>query len=149
MEDSRIRHAKLAHNPAELERFLKPLCDAGTDIFHCSQRRFWEPEFPGSDLNLAGWTKKITGKPTISVGSVTLNEEFMTTFRSDAGAGVTGLDNLLDRMERDEFDLIAIGLRPHRQPRLGPNNPHHRPRQFARVSQGSPARALRSRMADQ
>ena len=51
--------AKLAHNPAELERFLKPLCDAGTDIFHCSQRRFWEPEFPGSDLNL----QKIPANP--------------------------------------------------------------------------------------
>lgn len=101
--------AKLAHNITELERFLQPLVNAGVDIFHCSQRRFWEPEFEGSDLNLAGWTKKITGKPTISVGSVTLNEEFMTTFRSDEGAAVMGLDNLLDRMERDEFDLIAIG----------------------------------------
>lgn len=101
--------AKLAHNPAELERFLKPLADAGVDIFHCSQRRFWEPEFPNSGLNLAGWTKKIAGKPTISVGSVTLNEEFITTFRSEDGAGVSGLDNLLDRMERDEFDLVAIG----------------------------------------
>jgi len=26
---------------------------AGVDIFHCSQRRFWEPEFTGSDLNFA------------------------------------------------------------------------------------------------
>ena len=32
--------------------------DAGVDIFHCSQRRFWEPEFEGSDLNFAGWAKK-------------------------------------------------------------------------------------------
>jgi len=101
--------AKLAHTPAELERFLEPLVDAGADLLHCSQRRFWEPEFAGSNLNLAGWTKKITGRPTISVGSVTLNQEFMTTFRSDEGANVTGLDELLDRMERDEFDLIAIG----------------------------------------
>ena len=51
---------KLAKDPAELERFLAPLTRAGVDIFHCSTRRFWEPEFPetGSDLNLAGWTKK-------------------------------------------------------------------------------------------
>jgi 2,4-dienoyl-CoA reductase-like NADH-dependent reductase (Old Yellow Enzyme family) len=100
---------KLARTPAELEQFLKPLVDAGVDVFHCSSRRFWEPEFSGSDLNLAGWTKKLTGKPTITVGSVTLNAEFMTSFRTDEVAGVTGLDDLLDRLERDEFDLVAVG----------------------------------------
>ena len=49
--------ARLAPSPEVLERFLTPLCEAGVDIFHCSQRRFWEPEFEGSDLNLAGWTQ--------------------------------------------------------------------------------------------
>ena len=101
--------ARLVTTPGELETFLAPLVQAGADVFHCSQRRFWEPEFPGNNLNLAGWTKKISGKPTITVGSVTLNEEFMATFRSEEGATVTGLDDLLDRMERDEFDLVAIG----------------------------------------
>jgi len=69
-------HAKLAHSPAELERFLSPLTAAGVDLFHCSQRRFRKPEFEGSSLNLAGWSRKLTGKPTITVGSITLNEEF-------------------------------------------------------------------------
>ncbi len=101
--------AKLAHTPAELERFLTPLVEASVDLFHCSQRRFWEPEFTGSDLNLAGWTKKITGKPTITVGSVTLNEEFMTSFRTDTTSSVTGLDELLRRLDRGEFDLVAVG----------------------------------------
>jgi len=101
--------ARLVATPQELEQFLAPLSDAGVDIFHCSQRRFWEPEFPGSDLNLAGWTKKLTGKPAITVGSITLNEEFMTSFRTDDAAGVTGLDELLERLDRDEFDLVAIG----------------------------------------
>jgi 2,4-dienoyl-CoA reductase-like NADH-dependent reductase (Old Yellow Enzyme family) len=101
--------ARLAHTPQELEQFLKPLADAGVDIFHCSQRRFWEPEFPDSTLNLAGWTKKLTGKPTITVGSVTLSEEFLTSFRSEEAATVTGIDDLLDRLEREEFDLVAIG----------------------------------------
>ena len=67
-------NAKLAQTPAELERFLAPLTAAGVDLFHCSQRRFWEPEFEGSSLNLAGWTKKLTGKPTVTVGSITLND---------------------------------------------------------------------------
>jgi len=101
--------AKLARTPRELDAFLQPLADAGVDVFHCSTRRFWEPEFEGSDLNLAGWTKKLTGLPTITVGSVTLNQEFMSTLRNDAHAGVTGLDQLLDRLERDEFDLVAVG----------------------------------------
>jgi len=101
--------AKLARTPQELERFLKPLNDAGVDAFHCSTRRFWEPEFEGSDLNLAGWTKKLTGKPTITVGSVTLTDEFIRSFRSEDTAGVAGIDNLLDRLERDEFDLVAVG----------------------------------------
>jgi 2,4-dienoyl-CoA reductase-like NADH-dependent reductase (Old Yellow Enzyme family) len=101
--------AKLARTPEELDRFLQPLSAAGVDIFHCSQRRFWEPEFEGSSLNLAGWTKKLTGKPAITVGSVTLNQEFMTSFREAGAAAVTGIDDLLERMGRGEFDLVAIG----------------------------------------
>ena len=101
--------AKVARTPDELDRFLRPLVDAGVDAFHCSTRRFWEPEFPESDLNLAGWTKKLTGKPSITVGSVTLNEDLMTSFGASGTAGVSGIDNLLDRLERDEFDLVAIG----------------------------------------
>jgi len=101
--------AKLARTPQELECFLRPLVDAGVDAFHCSTRRFWEPEFAGSDLNLAGWTKKLTGKPSITVGSVTLNQDLMTSFGTSETAGVTNIDNLLDRLDRDEFDLVAIG----------------------------------------
>jgi len=100
---------KLARTPAELARFLEPLACAGVDAFHCSQRRFWEPEFGGSPLNLAGWTKKLTGKPSITVGSVSLNQEFMTSFRSAEISTVTGIDDLIERLERGEFDLVAIG----------------------------------------
>ncbi len=73
-------NAKLAKSPAELERFLTPLAAAGVDLFHCSQRRFWEPEFEGQFAESGGWTKKLTGKPTITEGSITLNEEFTRTF---------------------------------------------------------------------
>jgi 2,4-dienoyl-CoA reductase-like NADH-dependent reductase (Old Yellow Enzyme family) len=101
--------AKLAQTPGELERFLEPLTAAGVDLFHCSQRRFWEEEFEGSPLNLAGWTKKITGKPTITVGSITLNQEFTRSFATPDTAAATGIDELVERMERDEFDLVAVG----------------------------------------
>ncbi|CAM3994047.1 NADH:flavin oxidoreductase [Saccharibacillus endophyticus] len=101
--------AKLAETPEELEQFLKPLSEAGVDVFHCSTRRFWQPEFEGSDLNLAGWTKKLTGKPTITVGSVGLDGEFMTLFKEGKGAEVSGIEQLLERLEQNEFDLVAIG----------------------------------------
>lgn len=100
--------SKLAYTPEELEEFVTPLSDAGVDIFHCSNRRFWEPEFEGSSLNLAGWVKQITKKPTMSVGSVGLTEEFIATYR-DGTAEVAGIDELVARMEAEEFDLIAVG----------------------------------------
>ncbi|MFD7405155.1 NADH:flavin oxidoreductase [Streptomyces sp. NPDC059866] len=100
--------ARLAETPQELEAILTPLASAGVDAFHASTRRYWLPEFEGSDLNLAGWTKKLTGKSAITVGSVGLDGEFLKAFQGE-GAGVGSLDNLLDRLERDEFDLVAIG----------------------------------------
>jgi 2,4-dienoyl-CoA reductase-like NADH-dependent reductase (Old Yellow Enzyme family) len=102
--------ARLAHTPDELERFLRPMIDAGVDCFHCSQRRFWEPEFPetGSDMNLAGWTRRLSGKPTITVGSVSLNADFITAFRA-AGAETTGIERLLEMMARGDFYLVAVG----------------------------------------
>ncbi|HCR66134.1 MAG TPA: 12-oxophytodienoate reductase, partial [Oceanicaulis sp.] len=87
-------NAKLAQTPAELEAFLAPLAEAGVDIFHASTRRFWLPEFEGSDLNLAGWTKKLTGKPTITVGSVGLNSDFIGAFMGEASEK-SGLDKLI------------------------------------------------------
>ena len=103
--------ARLAPTPEALGEFLQHLVDAGVDIFHCSQRRFWEPEFEGSDLNLAGWTKKLTGKPAITVGSVSLDADFLPEGGDIAfkDAKISGLDNLVERLESDEFDLVAVG----------------------------------------
>lgn len=100
--------ARLAATPEELEAILTPLAAAGVDAFHASTRRYWLPEFDGSDLNLAGWTKKLTGKPAITVGSVGLDGDFLKAFQGE-GALVSGLDNLLDRLESNEFDLVAVG----------------------------------------
>jgi 2,4-dienoyl-CoA reductase-like NADH-dependent reductase (Old Yellow Enzyme family) len=100
--------ARLAETPEALEAILAPLAEAGVDAFHASTRRYWIPEFEGSDLNLAGWTRKLTGRPAITVGSVGLDGDFIRTFAGE-GAPVQGIDNLLDRLERDEFDLVAVG----------------------------------------
>ncbi|WP_159884740.1 NADH:flavin oxidoreductase [Paenibacillus puerhi] len=100
--------AKLATNPDELAKFLAPLVEAGVDVFHCSTRRFWEPEFAGSHLNFAGWVKKLTGKPTITVGSVGLDNEFLSSFRG-GNAGTANIDTLTDKLNDREFDLVAVG----------------------------------------
>jgi len=99
---------KLAKTPLELERFLIPLAEAGVDIFHASTRRFWTPEFEGSPLNLAGWAKKITGKPAITVGSVGLDTTFTSSFAGKT-AQPTGIEGLIERFEAGEFDLVAVG----------------------------------------
>ncbi len=103
---------KLAATPDALAAWLQPLADAGVDAFHCSQRRFWEPEFAEVDgddgLNFAGWAKKLTGKATITVGSVGLSGEFVAAFGGE-GSQPASLDGLLERLERDEFDLVAVG----------------------------------------
>jgi 2,4-dienoyl-CoA reductase-like NADH-dependent reductase (Old Yellow Enzyme family) len=104
--------ARLATTPDEMAAWLQPLVDAGADVLHCSQRRFWEPEFPEIDgengLNFAGWAKKLTGAATISVGSVGLSGEFIAAFGGETSEH-SDLDKLVERMERDEFDLIAVG----------------------------------------
>jgi 2,4-dienoyl-CoA reductase-like NADH-dependent reductase (Old Yellow Enzyme family) len=99
---------KLAKNEQEMEQWLTPLADAGIDIFHCSQRRFWEAEFEGSDLNFAGWAKKVTGKTTISVGSVGLDGDFFGAFAGQSSQP-SSLDELVRRMDRGDFDLVAVG----------------------------------------
>ena len=102
--------ARLVDTPEALAAFLKPLSDAGVDIFHCSTRRFWEPEFEGSELNLAGWTRALTGKPTITVGSVGLDGEFLQFMvATDKVAQPASLEGLLRRLGDEEFDLVAVG----------------------------------------
>ena len=104
--------ARLAETPALMTDWLLPLVEAGVDVLHCSQRRFWDPEFPAIDgengLNCAGWAKKLTGAATISVGSVGLDGDFMNAFEGK-GSSNMGIDRLIERMARDEFDLIAVG----------------------------------------
>lgn len=98
--------ARLTDTPGETARLLEPLVDAGVDIFHCSTRRFWEPEFEGSSLNLAGWTKKLTGKPVITVGSVSLSTDVQNHHQA---ALPTDIRALLDMFARDEIDIVAVG----------------------------------------
>lgn len=103
---------RLAPSADELAAWTQPLVDAGVDMLHCSQRRFWEPEFPELDgengLNFAGWVKKLTGVPTMSVGSVSLDRDFFLSFGGH-DSEAQDLGNLERRMEAGEFDMIAVG----------------------------------------
>ncbi|PJN35790.1 12-oxophytodienoate reductase [Streptomyces sp. CB02959] len=104
--------ARIAESPDELAQLLTPLADAGVDVFHASTRRYWQPEFDGSTLNLAGWVRKLSGKAAVTVGSVGLDRqygegEFTQGFTRQAD--VTGIDELVARLARDEFDLVAVG----------------------------------------
>ena len=101
--------SRIATSPAEMAAWLEPLADAGVDIFHCSQRRYWEPEFTDSNLNFAGWAKKLTGKVAISVGSVGLDGDFIGSFEGQGPAPPVSIERLIERLDRGEFDLVSIG----------------------------------------
>ncbi|WP_255502533.1 NADH:flavin oxidoreductase [Lysinibacillus sp. SGAir0095] len=103
--------AKLAKNSSELEQLLTPLVDAGVDIFHCSTRRIWEAEFKDEDLslNLAGWTKRITNRPTIAVGSVGINRAYLSNQDNDNLTIVDNLKMIDTKIKEGEFDYVAVG----------------------------------------
>lgn len=99
--------ARLANDPAELDQILTPLAEAGVDVFHVSTRRYWQAAFPGSPRTLAGWTKHLTSRPVIAVGSVGVS----APFRGTAAEGQPDLSiaALVDLLESGEIDLVALG----------------------------------------
>jgi 2,4-dienoyl-CoA reductase-like NADH-dependent reductase (Old Yellow Enzyme family) len=108
---TRAYDAKNFANPDELKIVLDMLRDAGVDVFHASTRRFWMPEFEGADLGFAGWVRKLSGMPVITVGSVGLDTDIMGSLTgTDAqSTGEGGLKELLRRFQAGEFDLVAVG----------------------------------------
>ena len=114
--------AKVAMTPAELEALLTPLSEAGVDIFDASTRRFWLPEFEGSALNLAGWAKKVTGKASMTVGSIGLEGPLDGLRVDEMSRTAVSQDNLqvLEGMlEREEVDLAGVGRILLANPRWG------------------------------
>jgi 2,4-dienoyl-CoA reductase-like NADH-dependent reductase (Old Yellow Enzyme family) len=101
--------ARLCRTPADLDAMLGALVDAGVDIFDCSTRRFWAPEFGGSDLSLAGWTRKLSGTPTMAVGSVGLDSDVIAALHEGESSSAVSLDRLEFMLARGDFDLVGIG----------------------------------------
>jgi len=91
------------NSPAELEQLLKQVIEAGVDVLHPSTRRFWAHPFKDESLTLAGWTRKLTGLPTIIVGNIGLKTAGLV------GSGPGSLESLERLLNHDEFDLAAVG----------------------------------------
>ena len=98
--------AKLASTPDDLKKILLPPVEAGLDYLHSSMRRFWESEFENSKENLAYWTKKISNIPTIGVGSVGLDSDFIDM---TAPATPTSINKAIEDISNNKYDLIAVG----------------------------------------
>jgi 2,4-dienoyl-CoA reductase-like NADH-dependent reductase (Old Yellow Enzyme family) len=104
--------ARIVETPEDLTILLTMLAAAGVDIFHPSARRFFRPEWPGSPLGLAGWTKRLGSRPVIVVGSVGLDIDVMESFAGAAEArfaGESALRELARRFDNQEFDLVSVG----------------------------------------
>jgi 2,4-dienoyl-CoA reductase-like NADH-dependent reductase (Old Yellow Enzyme family) len=102
--------ASIADDPTQLQELLTPLVEAGVDILHPSTRRHYAPAFPDFDreLSLAGWTKKVSGVPVITVGSVGLQTQFRSEQRGQVIAPAS-VDRLVEQFDAGEFDIVAIG----------------------------------------
>jgi 2,4-dienoyl-CoA reductase-like NADH-dependent reductase (Old Yellow Enzyme family) len=99
--------ATLADTPEELAEILCPLAEAGVDVFDASVRYFNKAVFEGSPLTLAGWAKKVTGKASMAVGGVGINQGVYDTDKK--AAVVDNVELLLQRFVAGEFDLAAVG----------------------------------------
>jgi 2,4-dienoyl-CoA reductase-like NADH-dependent reductase (Old Yellow Enzyme family) len=106
--------AKLAETPQALAGFLEPLADAGVDLFDCSIRRFQQPAFEGSELNLAGWVKKLTGKPSMCCGGIGLGAGAVdfgdaNAYKVQAASSLSEIDKVCAMLDRGDFDLVSLG----------------------------------------
>jgi len=110
--------ATLAATPHELEAVLAPIAEAGVDAFDASSRSFDLPAFKDSPLTIAGWARKLTGRPCMAVGGTGLGKPFRP---SEAGSvlveGINNLDRVLALFEQHEFDLIGVGRAALNDPR--------------------------------
>lgn len=102
--------ARLAATPNDLESLLRPLVEAGVDVFDCSMRWWWKPEFEEAPLNLAGWVKKLTGKPVIMTGGVGNIHDFLHRHRqADADVQADHWLQLQQLLDQGHTDLVGVG----------------------------------------
>lgn len=90
-------------SPNELQFLTAALKQAGADLLHVSTRHANEPAFHGSPRTLAGWTRHLSGLPTVCVGSIGL------TGNHKDHASVIDPAPALQLINAGQADLCAIG----------------------------------------
>lgn len=106
--------ARVFATPDELARFGALARAAGIDMLNVSSRRFAKPEWPEQDpaLGIAGWTRRLSGLPVMTTGSIGLSKDmFADLFENQdpALAIAADLTELARRFEAGEFDLVGVG----------------------------------------
>lgn len=106
--------------PELLEAFLLGAVAAGVDCFDCSTTKWWDVPYPErhSVRSLAGWTKVLSGKPTMAGGCVGSNidngptpsyitdvADHYAEFDADC---VRRLEELSQRLDEGEFDFAFV-----------------------------------------
>lgn len=102
--------ARIGHTPEKLGALLKPLAQSGVDLFDASGRHFDRPAFEGSPLSLAGWARRLTGKPAVAIGGIGLGNGLDDTLKDRSETTPhDNLDAVRDAIARGEFDLAGVG----------------------------------------
>lgn len=106
--------AAIAADEHELAALVLPLSDAGVDLFDCSQRVVNRPAFATGGASLAGWVRTLTGKPTMTLGSLGVARPFREDEAADPALAVPGLDfapvaAAAAMIARGECDLVGVG----------------------------------------
>lgn len=106
--------ARVFETPEELAEFGALARDAGLSMLNVSSRRFGKPEWPQRDpaLGIAGWTKRLTGLPVMTTGSIGLSSDIFADLfdgQDPSLALAADLAELARRFAADEFDLVGIG----------------------------------------
>jgi len=101
--------ARLVNSPDELTQLLMPIVNSGLDYLHASNRRYWEKEFKESENNLAYWAQKISGLPTIAVGSVGLESKGESFVNMSTHAQPVNIDQAVSDVSEGKYDMVAVG----------------------------------------
>lgn len=106
--------AVIAANADELAALVVPLAQAGVDLFDCSQRVVNRPAFAAGGPSLAGWVRKLTGKPTMTLGSLGVARPFREDEAADPTLAMPGMDfapvaAAAAMVAAQECDLVGVG----------------------------------------
>lgn len=101
--------ARIAESPDELGVLMRALTEAGVDMFDASTLYFSKPAFEGSPLSLAGWAKKLSGKPAMAVGGVGLSDDLFNSLSIGGATVEKNYYEAAELMEQGDFDMLAVG----------------------------------------